>query len=384
MGDSTFINGRAAVHQGSNGKATGFPDVCFCPPAPPAGPVPTPLPNNVKAADLDGGATSVLIEGKPAGHARSFFRTSTGNQAAQSTGGGVVSAVVQGKAYFASFSPDVMIEGQPAVRHADLLTMNHASPSLMNTPPAPWMSTQQLPPVPPTNTSQRVGEGKDWLEAALVDEEGAPQGWLRYQLKTPDGQIVEGKMLSGAKSRWIGLPKGRCELRLPDVDQAPKDPAASPPAFGGVDETYTPGQALKLATGKAHKIGVFYGGTYRMAIHRSSRADGGSGESGAVSPDDRFILRSADGSYQVTRTPASDLVRGDRYLTLDFPGVRKSVKYALMHDLGSDGGAYTVFDGLTGKALLAPNEVEFEAYEEDDEDDANNGHDTDNNHETEP
>ena len=38
MGDKVFINGRAAVHKGSAGKAIAFPDVCLCPPTPPAGP----------------------------------------------------------------------------------------------------------------------------------------------------------------------------------------------------------------------------------------------------------------------------------------------------------------------------------------------------------
>src|SRR3954447_3645328 len=100
MGDTVFINGRAAVHKGSAGKSIAFPDVCLCPPTPPAGPVPTPLPNNVKAADLDGGATSVLIEGNPAGKKSSFFKLSTGNEVSRPTGGGVASHGVQGQARF--------------------------------------------------------------------------------------------------------------------------------------------------------------------------------------------------------------------------------------------------------------------------------------------
>ena len=52
MADNVFINGRAAVHKGSTGKSVAFPDVCLCPPSPPAGPIPTPLPNTFKAADL--------------------------------------------------------------------------------------------------------------------------------------------------------------------------------------------------------------------------------------------------------------------------------------------------------------------------------------------
>jgi len=90
MGDSVFINGRAAVHKGSAGKSIAFPDVCLCPPSPPAGPIPTPLPNAVQAADLDGGAKSVLIEGNPNGKQSSFFKKSTGNEVSRPTGGGVI------------------------------------------------------------------------------------------------------------------------------------------------------------------------------------------------------------------------------------------------------------------------------------------------------
>jgi hypothetical protein len=51
MGDTVFINGRAAVHAGSAGKSIAFPDVCLCPPTPPAGPIPTPLPERRRAID---------------------------------------------------------------------------------------------------------------------------------------------------------------------------------------------------------------------------------------------------------------------------------------------------------------------------------------------
>jgi hypothetical protein len=57
----------------------------------------------------------------------SFIGKSTGSEAAQSTGGGVVTAVVQGKAYFESYSMDVLVEGADVPRHMDMLTHNHAS-----------------------------------------------------------------------------------------------------------------------------------------------------------------------------------------------------------------------------------------------------------------
>ena len=137
MADKVFVNGRSAVHAGSAGQSTAFPDVNLCPPSPPAGPVPTPLPNTALGADLQGGASSVLIEGHPMGKRSSFLGQSTGNEIARATGGGVVSHVVQGQAYFASYSLDVTIEGEEAVRHLDLMTHNHAAP----TPPNAAMGT---------------------------------------------------------------------------------------------------------------------------------------------------------------------------------------------------------------------------------------------------
>ena len=112
MADNVFINGRAAIHSGSAGKSIAFPDVCLCPPPPPSGPIPTPLPNTAQAMDLQGGAATVTIEGNPVAHAKSFIAKSTGNEVATSTGGGVITHMVQGTAYFQTFSMDVFIESQ--------------------------------------------------------------------------------------------------------------------------------------------------------------------------------------------------------------------------------------------------------------------------------
>ena len=139
MGDTVFVNGRSVFHKGSSGKSlAAFPDPCLCPPPPPAGPVPTPLPNNAMASDITGGASSVLVEGNPAGHKKAYISKSTGNEAADpkaSGQGGLVTHVVQGAAHFQSASMDVFFEGVEAVRHLDILTHNHANPG--NTPPHP-------------------------------------------------------------------------------------------------------------------------------------------------------------------------------------------------------------------------------------------------------
>jgi Domain of unknown function (DUF4150) len=214
MGDTVFVNGRAVVHKGSSGKAIAFPDVCLCPPTPPAGPVPTPLPNNVQAMDLDGGASSVSVEGNPIGKKSSFFAKSTGNEVAQSTGGGVVSHVVQGKAYFQSYSMDVLIEGEEAVRHADLMTHNHAAQP-GNTPPVPWMSAMDPPPVVPTETTVET-KGLKWLGIKLVDQNNKPVGGVRYQLTLPDGSVRTGMLGSDGTAVQQAIPEGTCQVVFPD------------------------------------------------------------------------------------------------------------------------------------------------------------------------
>jgi hypothetical protein len=188
VADKVFINGRSAVHAGSPGKSMCFPDVNLCPPTPPAGPVPLPLPNMAQAMDLQGGASSVTIEDNPAGKKSSFFAKSTGNEAAQSTGGGVVSHVVQGKAYFTSFSMDVTIDGEPAVRHLDMMTHNHAA----QTPPNAAMGTYLAMMDPAV-----VGSAKP--PPKQRKEDGKPQTieiFLDHVQQTPTGGIDALKLVS--------------------------------------------------------------------------------------------------------------------------------------------------------------------------------------------
>src|ERR1019366_8841901 len=224
MADNVFINGRAAFHKGSAGKSIAFPDVCLCPPSPPAGPIPTPLPNTAQAMDLQGGATTVTIEGNPVAHAQSFIAQSTGNEVAQATGGGVVTHMVKGAAYFQTFSMDVFIEGQPAVRHMDLLTHNHMAKMPGNTPPAPWMSTMMAGPGPaPKNVEKDANEGKEWMEIALKDPEGKPIAGARYKVTTPKGKVLGGATPPSGKVKIKGLAKGKCKVEwLGDAAQATK------------------------------------------------------------------------------------------------------------------------------------------------------------------
>ena len=125
-------NMRTVVHAASNGVATGSPDVCQTPS--PAGPVPIPYVNVAMSTDTTAGSVTVKMDGNPIMLATSFFAVSTGDEAG-SAGGGVVSAMIKGKAQFVCFSFDVMVENKPVPRSADPMVQNMGGAP--NTPPMP-------------------------------------------------------------------------------------------------------------------------------------------------------------------------------------------------------------------------------------------------------
>jgi hypothetical protein len=340
MPDQVFINLRAAVYQGSLGTSTAFPDVCLCPPAPPAGPVPVPLPNMVKAADLTGGARTVLIGGKPTGKRSSYLATSTGNEVARSTGGGVVSHTVQGKAHFQSFSPNVFIEGEPAVRHLDLLTHNHLTQP-GNTPPAVWMSAMDVPGISagagPKNLVKRLprAEGKVTIQVVVADELGKPVA-TPFKMETPKGQNIEDRLLWGGGITLTHLDEGQCRLSLPEIDELCRRYKRKTPAeVGKGDVAYQPGRPRELATGKTHRVIVPAFRTLWVEIPLVA-------DDGVLVTKQKFILSSDDGSYTLAKTVDPDQVlneaeyavgeeRDGIVLTLMFPGLQKGLTYTLVH-----------------------------------------------------
>jgi hypothetical protein len=138
-----FANGREISCKAGSGKSiAAFPDVCLSPPTPPAGPIPIPYPVTATDADTDQGSKEVKIGGDPVMlKDESNFKTCTGDEAAtKSQGMGVITASITGKVFFKSWSMDVKIEGQNAVRHLDLMTHNHASDP-GQTPTWPYMQS---------------------------------------------------------------------------------------------------------------------------------------------------------------------------------------------------------------------------------------------------
>lgn len=150
------INGLTAVHAGSQGKLL-TPDTCKVP-----GKVctPTTFQNIAESTNASLTAPTVFVDGNPACHAKSIFAVSQGDE--PGTCGGVASGTVKQMAEFITFSPNVFIEGKPAVRQTDLMVSN-----LRNTPPMPLM---QPPAGQPPAVSAGTGEAMD---PALVPDEVA-------------------------------------------------------------------------------------------------------------------------------------------------------------------------------------------------------------------
>jgi len=142
MPTHVYANGREIACQAADGIASpAFPDPCWTPPPPPVGPVVIPYANTARPKTLKKGSRKVFIGGKPVALGdRSYFSTSIGDEpATHALAKGVISGVIKGKAYFRSWSMNVIIEGHGVARHLDRMTHNHGS-NPGNTPPFPYVS----------------------------------------------------------------------------------------------------------------------------------------------------------------------------------------------------------------------------------------------------
>jgi hypothetical protein len=117
---TVFVNGRGAVHQGSGGMSTVFPDVCQTPS--PAGPIPIPYPNIGQAANTSGGTSTVTFDGCMPMTKDAKYSMTSGDEAG--TAGGVVSGTIMGEAEFMMYSFDVKLDGKNACRLGDPLFHN--------------------------------------------------------------------------------------------------------------------------------------------------------------------------------------------------------------------------------------------------------------------
>jgi hypothetical protein len=147
MANEVYANNEEVACKAADGKSICcFPDVCMTPPENPATPpgVPVPYPNTGLASDTTDGSKSVKISGKEIMlKNKSYFKKSMGDEAGCAAKKGVVTSVNRGKVYFIAWSMDVKVEGENAVRHLDLTTHNHMSPT-PNTPPIVYADRMAL------------------------------------------------------------------------------------------------------------------------------------------------------------------------------------------------------------------------------------------------
>lgn len=115
MANQVYANHMEISCKSGNGKSIcAFPDVCYTPPQTPATPtgVPIPYPNTGLASDCTDGSTTVQISGKEIMlKDKSYFKTSSGDEAGSAPLKGVVNTTNKGKVYFTAWSMDVTVEG---------------------------------------------------------------------------------------------------------------------------------------------------------------------------------------------------------------------------------------------------------------------------------
>ena len=191
MGNNVFSNGREVSCKSADGKSIcAFPDVCMTPPENPATPpgVPVPYPNTGFAKDTTSGSKTVKITNKEVMlKNKSYFKTSTGDEAGCAAKKGVITSKNKGKIYFTSWSMDVKFEGKNVVRHLDLTTHNHGS-----TPPntAPWAYTDTM--------------------GMQVDNETDPCKETRNNAKEKCGRHMENNTYSTGRVNQAGMKRDMC------------------------------------------------------------------------------------------------------------------------------------------------------------------------------
>ncbi len=195
MGNNVFANGREISCKSADGKSIcAFPDVCFTPPENPATPpgVPIPYPNTGMAKDMTSGTKKVKITNKEVMlKNKSYFKKSIGNEAGSAAKKGIVTSVNRGKVYFISSSMDVKFEGDNVVRHLDMTTHNHASPTT-NTPPWPYVDSATM------TAAQK--------KACAKDKKKEKEACKDYKPHKEDGlDVCQEAGLSGGISRNKGV-----------------------------------------------------------------------------------------------------------------------------------------------------------------------------------
>lgn len=209
MPNDVFANGRnVSCKSGSSNVIASFPDVCFTPPtAPPTPPgIPIPYPITSMSSDTSGGSRTVKINKKEIMlKNKSKFKKCTGDQAGSAPKKGLINSNTGGKTYFASWSFDVLIEGENVVRHLDLTTSNHRSQPGNSSIP---MINQEGMIVPPTDpvcdkTQDRLNNTELPERFSRIHEDRVTRGEVRtikeaYGKTIPSTTLGTGRVVGGS------------------------------------------------------------------------------------------------------------------------------------------------------------------------------------------
>jgi 5-methylcytosine-specific restriction endonuclease McrA len=208
MANQVYANSMEVSCKAADGKSIcSMPDVCMTPPQTPATPpgVPVPYPNTGMASDCTDGSTTVAVSDQQVMlKDKSYFKSSTGDEAGAAPMKGVVTGTNRGKVYFTVWSMDVRIEGENVVRNLDMTTHNHASPPGNAAIPWPHVSRvsvpADLPAKPCPKTDCKDGDGMSGEE------------YEKVRKKTPSRAIK--------KSINAGVPKTCVACGLPQASLA--------------------------------------------------------------------------------------------------------------------------------------------------------------------
>ena len=228
MPSTVFANNMEVSCKAAAGKTIcAMPDVCFTPPENPATPpgVPVPYPNTGMASDTTDGSKTVKIGGKEVGlKDKSCFKKSMGDEAGCAAKKGVITSKNKGKVYFQSWSMDVKIEGENAVRNLDLTTNNHASlPG--DTPPWPYMDSMAWsldhPCIEDIKKENEACEGKSKDEACEDEDcqEARKCMLLPYKKWNPATKKTEGMCCDGQSGHHLIEDHGFCSPRAKKLSQ---------------------------------------------------------------------------------------------------------------------------------------------------------------------
>jgi hypothetical protein len=72
----------------------------------------------------------------------------------------------------------------------------------------------------------------------------------------------------------------------------------------------------------------------------------------ATSADDKFTLKSTDGTYQKVMTVKDDSIPGDEFTDLVFENLKTTLNYTLEVDPGKEGSPYKVFENVPFQDLV--------------------------------